>query len=532
MKLTVYLTLFVLTCIGALFTSSTKFIDSQLFPKWFTMMGGLLLIGYYSIIHFLFNLNKEKHLPSAPKPFAIIIICALLSQAVYGILQYMKLLPSTNTFQVTGSFDNPAGFAASLCAGFPFCILGIAQTKGKIRWLFIAALMLVVMGIVFSESRAGILSIIIASSYWIGKHIQLSFKVKKVLFPILILGIITGLYYYKKDSADGRILIWRCSVSLLKENLLTGGGMGTFESHYMDHQAKYFREYPTSPYSMLADNVQYPFCEYLNIGINYGIIGLCFVFCIIGFMFRRYFIHQTLEKETAFLCWLIIAIFALFSYPLMYPFVWLILLYSTYLLTRELIYKLYKYLSIPIKLPIVITIFSLLTYSGIQVFHRIEAELEWKKISVLSYVRNIEEVLSRYKKVYATLKTDRYFLYNYSMELYQAGRYRESLTMALQCRKYWADYDVEMLCGELYEHLQQPGKSEQHYQWASYMCPNRFMPLYKKALLLMKQNRLIEAKQIAREIINKPEKVSSPIVSIIKREMKILFPVNEDMENK
>ena len=46
------------------------------------------------------------------------------------------------------------------------------------------------------------------------------------------------------------------------------------EAHYMDYQADYFEKHPADSYSILADNVQYPFCEYLRIIIDYGIIGI------------------------------------------------------------------------------------------------------------------------------------------------------------------------------------------------------------------------------------------------------------------
>ena len=51
------------------------------------------------------------------------------------------------------------------------------------------------------------------------------------------------------------------------------------------------------------------------------------------------------------------------------------------------------------------------------------------------------------------------------------------------------------------------------------MCPSRFVPLYQLVLLLRKEERLVEANQIACEIINKPEKIRSPIISLMKREM-------------
>lgn len=46
---------------------------------------------------------------------------------------------------------------------------------------------------------------------------------------------------HKKDSADGRLLIWRCAMPMLQQNWLTGYGTGGFEAHYMDYQADYLK---------------------------------------------------------------------------------------------------------------------------------------------------------------------------------------------------------------------------------------------------------------------------------------------------
>jgi hypothetical protein len=76
---------------------------------------GIVLVVYYLI------LSQRKRSFSFEMQgiiYAIIISCAL--QALYGILQYWGVLQCTSSFRITGSFDNPAGFASSLCAGIPF----------------------------------------------------------------------------------------------------------------------------------------------------------------------------------------------------------------------------------------------------------------------------------------------------------------------------------------------------------------------------------------------------------------------------
>jgi tetratricopeptide (TPR) repeat protein len=84
------------------------------------------------------------------------------------------------------------------------------------------------------------------------------------------------LYFLKKDSADGRLLIWRCSWEMIKENPVKGlgYGQGGFKAHYMNYQAKYFEAHPDSKQAMLADNVNRPFNEYLLLLVNYGLFGL------------------------------------------------------------------------------------------------------------------------------------------------------------------------------------------------------------------------------------------------------------------
>ena len=63
-------------------------------------------------------------------------------------------------------------------------------------------------------------------------------------------------------------------------------------------------------------------------------------------------------------------------------------------------------------------------------------------------------------------------------------------------------------------------EAEEHFRLASDMCPNRFMPLYRLVLLLDRQGRLVEAKELAVVIVSKQVKIPSIVVERIKSEMK------------
>lgn len=149
-----------------------------------------------------------------------------------------------------------------------------------------------------------------------------------------------------------------------------------------------------------------------------------------------------------------------------------------------------------------------------------EAELEWKRISSLSLCGQTEKMLPRYRILEKELDEDRYFLYNYSAELHEVKRYSESLSVLRDCRRLWADYDVEMLIAKNYQELKRYSEAEFHYRLASQMCPNRFMPLYQIVLILEKMQRVEEATIIAKVIVNKRVKVPSLIVNRIKDEMR------------
>lgn len=108
--------LYFLLSLGVLFVNANTFTDSQIFPKWIFMFAGLGVIG--CLFHFIFS--WEKVVCNAKCCYYTVIISCFL-QAGYGILQFFNILSSHSiTYNVVGSFDNPAGFAGSLCAGLPF----------------------------------------------------------------------------------------------------------------------------------------------------------------------------------------------------------------------------------------------------------------------------------------------------------------------------------------------------------------------------------------------------------------------------
>jgi O-antigen ligase len=103
---------------------------------------------------------------------------------------------------------------------------------------------------------------------------------------MLILSISTGIYLLKKDSANGRILIWQVTSHLIKEHPVTGHGSGAFSALYMDEQAKWFeRRKGTDEQAMVAGSPESTFNEFLKLWLEKGLIGVLLAGGILGVIF-------------------------------------------------------------------------------------------------------------------------------------------------------------------------------------------------------------------------------------------------------
>lgn len=517
--------LYLLLSAGVLFVNANTFTDSQILPKWIFMFTGLGVIGcFFSFYFFL-----EKKIVCNEKSCYYVIIVSCFLQAGYGILQFCNILPShSGTYNVVGSFDNPAGFAGSLCVGWPFTFYFLQYSNKRIQWANWCASFVIVLGVLLSESRAGVVSIFTVLVIYFLHQNKNKFHYKKnvsrfllclsfLLISLFVISVIV--YHLKKDSADGRLLIWRCTWEMIKHKPFTGYGVGGFNAHYMDYQAQFFKEHPNSQFAILADNIKSPFNEYLSIGVQFGILtwgllvvaSIFFIFC-----YRK---HPTKAGYVSLLALLSIATFSFFSYPFTYPFTWIISALSISILIR----KAYGNIKFP-KIRIIEKGGAAFLLAGslfllYEMESRIKAELEWGKIAHMSLCGQTYEMLPRYHNLLHTFRRNPYFLYNYSAELCVAQKYKECLAITAICRNYWSDYNLELIQAESYIGLRQYNDANHHLKKAALMCPVRFIPLYRLHYVYIQQGKTEKANNLAQLIIEKPVKKNSAIIQRIKAEM-------------
>lgn len=519
--------------LSILFVRSTK-IDVD-----FIIISTIILVGYILISELSSNSMQGNisHLsfsvfillffsfriipPNYMKDFNSLILAICVIQASYGLMQFLGISHTYKVFNITGSFDNPAGFTACLVAGFPFCFLALNRVKWE-RRLAIIALVIITLAIVLSGSRASIISILIVSIIFIVNKYHNYFNLnRKCLYGIGIAILVAGvvLFFLKKDSAIGRILIWINSFEMIFDYPILGSNSGSFLRNYMLYQADYFRSYPNSQYIMLADNVKHPFNEFLLLTIKYGILGL------LALLVVAFSVIKSSNKVNIYhLCLISIGIVAFFSYPLHYPFVVVIVAYCLASIKNKSLFV----VKICFAYKIVLTVF--IGGMFFTLARDIQFEKHWGQVVQISKFGNYNTLLDEYRKLYSEWNGNPMFLYNYGVILNKSANYDESNTILFECTKYFNDYEVQMLIADNYFKLKRWGCAEMFYYCAHDMIPNRFIPLYKLMLLYKNSANTKQAIDIAKNIINKDVKVPSDIINIIKKEAQNVINQSSEYE--
>ena len=303
----VIVTLFAAMCGIAIFSYSHQLTDPYILPKWcFTIGAGCLWLTVWIIAKLCTNRSCFNRTWAG---CIIALLCVL--EAVYGITKW----EGWSSTGIKGSFDNPAGFAVCLCIGIPFSLYFNKIVKGKQgKIITLLSVLLMTIGVILSESRSGIISFFVMAIITGYKKLTCPPMIKRSIVSLSLIIILVGSYWVKKDSADGRLLIARNTLAMIAERPLMGWGTGGWDARYMHCQADYFTRHPDSPYAMLADDVGYPYNEFLYVAAEQGLVGLLLVLGLLGSLYRYRDGARSGRLEKALLTAFVT--FSLFSYPL------------------------------------------------------------------------------------------------------------------------------------------------------------------------------------------------------------------------
>lgn len=242
-------------------------------------------------------------LPSKYYPILFLLICMLGAiESSIVILQSFHYLESNHhAFSVTGTFGNPGplgGFLAiSLIVSLSLLCKSRERKSVYYGIFYIALAAFIAYGLILTKSRAGWLAALIGFLFLFSHYYPLSYR-KKILVCLFVSVFVVVIYYLKEDSANGRLFIWLNTWEIIKDYPILGTGSGGWLANYMHYQADYYMQHPDSAYVALADNVFYPYNEFLHFMAEQGIIGLLCLLFLFHTLFARKNYYEK-EKQAA-----------------------------------------------------------------------------------------------------------------------------------------------------------------------------------------------------------------------------------------
>lgn len=505
-----------------------------------------------------------------------------VGQAIYGNLQLFSIFPSNNeAFKITGGFFNPGPYAGYLAVVFPIALIvyfynkdfsflsingGFRKTSlgplvehPSIGWLLnllkkvkitesqffkyisIVAIISILLILPATRSRAAWLALIISSAFILADKynvrrllrtsLDTAFKKAALIVATVILVTVTfsGLYIMKKGSADGRLLIWKVTASMIKERPIFGFGYDRFQTHYLNFQAEYFNNEYNPSEAILADNSSRAFNEYLQIASELGVIGVLLVFAMVYLcLFNVQKGSKSKLSLTAKSTLLSLAIFAIFAYPneVLPIKICIVVCIALSAVEQNNGSKSFVYYKKMVH-PVAILGFIIAVFITSILFNNMKEQYDIRQKWYLAYTScktgACEASLPEYEQVFNSLKYNGDYLYLYGKACSMVDRHDEAIDILKRAAKLFPNSLAYTSLGESYNAVGQFDKAEQAYLRATQILPERFYPKYLLAKLYDKTGQRLKAIRIAKELLGKKVKVESLATEQIKLEMKTLL---------
>jgi O-antigen polymerase len=526
----------------------------------------LIIIGIYFIFrHFLSSNNRLFY----ENVLICLLLFASLVQSIWGLLQLYGYLPSLNAnFKITGTFYNPAPYALYLSVILPLAVilsfgnsvsLPLFLSYFRYKWInsiikfisehygiiftglpvltLIAILLVLPVSLIRASWLAGLSGVmyVLVVQYSVIQKIKSIFSVRfyKFFFILIFtaLVILTGyaLYNIKKDSSNGKLLITEVTLRKIMHKPVFGYGLGRFEAEYNNWQAEYFKNNPDEAEGIkgkVAGNTKYAFNDFLELTSETGFIGLLLFLMVVISPVLKKRSDTTPNRENKYLkgfngMYLSLLVALLFSFPLFSLPTLIILPVLLSLLSTNKNIILFKWESNHwfIKIGVVLICLFLIAL-GVFLSDKSKktynAYYTFDEAVLLYQGDNYKEASNSFLEIYPTLKYNGEYLQYYGKNLYLNKKYPESLKMLSEAKKFTSDEILFTTLGDCYKVAGNTLQAEKAYQFAHYMVPHKFYPLYLKVILFNETGDTINAKKLAAKLLKKTIKIPSQAIDEMK----------------
>jgi O-antigen ligase len=490
---------------------------------------GLLVIYFFS---------KQIFLGEQPRyrQYIVLILLLGLSQIGIAVFQWFEYLPSYNSnFRISGIFFNPSPFIIFLSAIVIYGLTaGLYSTNHVIR----------IAGIVLFVASIPIVLIILSRSAWLGliAGVLLVFTIRfqllkkasgsfrhvftKIIGATVLLVIISFsiyyLYHLKKESADGRKLVWKLSTHIIADHPFNGIGQDRFSARIIEYQSAYFKQYPEKMLTegRLTDTVYYAFNDVLQITVEQGIVGLilfCFVLLTAVKFSKRLLNDTPVNKITtnhgapvgAMASILIILVSGLTSYPLVMLPIGILFFSAMGILSagyaNTIVTPLDKPTTKTLTIVYIIGGIGFVMYS-VALCHAYYLANNMAKNGYDSESKATDQLTG-----YAPLiNTEEWYVLRQCDYLLNNEQYAMAIIEMEKAKQFTANKALYFSLAELYSYKKKYDKAEEQLKVMYYALPGLIAPKYRLAKLYYDAHQKAKWESAAEELLNfKPKVLSS-----------------------
>jgi O-antigen ligase len=480
--------------------------------------------------------------PKLPEYTAYAILLVGVIQAVWGLGQLYGYFPLKHTlFKTTGSFFNSGPYGGFIGLMFPLALhfwLRFKQKNSVLRYIFLAAGVVCLLVFPATLSRTAWIAAVIGCGLVLvsGRHTGQSLRDKlkniynrhrktvllcTIILCILFSGAAYGVFHFKKDSANGRLFMWKINTLAIQEAPITGVGLGGFPAAYAEAQMTYFKSNrATDTEKLVAGSPEYAFNEYLRIFLEQGIVGGILFLLITFLIIIKGIKNRQIGASGSFLA---LSIFAFASYPY---YLWEFLVMWV-LLATICVSKREKETKNSPKTYIFVSIFlcALLTTSFFvakkqKTYH--EAHQAWEHLRPRYSMRAYENVINKYEQLFPKLNHHPRFVFEYAMTLNATEQREKAATILQRGLEISNDPMFYNVQGRNYHEMGKFDKAETSFLNSSYLLPERIYPYYLLTLLFADSANYQPEKmrQMARIVLEKEPKVHSTAIDEMREEVR------------
>lgn len=435
-------------------------------------------------------------------------------------------------YAMTGSFFNPGPYSGYLAMVFPLCFYEwlVLRDKKERSWLrsaelygALAVMLLILCVLPAGMSRSAWLAALLSGAWVYGIHTGCKMKLqqawnknKKVLLGVGAVALVciclasVALFYVKKNSASGRLLMWKVSCRAIAEKPFTGYGGGNFAYAYGKAQEAYFEqgEY-TLQEELVAGSPEYAFNEYLQVAVQWGIPVLILIVVTILFCLWR-----GIKLKRIGVCGAIISllVFSFSSYPMQLP---VFIFTFACLLLVAVAGNSRKWL-----LAVIMTL--LLMGIGCRKADVYRACREWTNTRLFYQTGAYESALKDYERLYPKLKERGTFLFEYGHCLHKLKQYDASTAILKEAARRSCDPMILNIIGKNYQEKRKYTEAEQWLVRSTHLLPGRIYPYYLLAKLYAVPEfyQPDKLREMARIVMTKEPKVQSTAIHEMRDEIK------------